>query len=90
MSRRTNFLIFFPICVFPQPIGALNPKRAVFYADRYESWDEETPPCHYTTHYSTAASTLHWLVRIVSLVDWMDARNLIPSTSGKYLILLDS
>uniref|UniRef100_A0A8C2FN81 Neurobeachin b n=1 Tax=Cyprinus carpio TaxID=7962 RepID=A0A8C2FN81_CYPCA len=46
------------------PIGALNPKRAVFYADRYESWDEETPPCHYTTHYSTAASTLHWLVRI--------------------------
>uniref|UniRef100_A0A8C1Q8S6 Neurobeachin n=1 Tax=Cyprinus carpio TaxID=7962 RepID=A0A8C1Q8S6_CYPCA len=47
-----------------KPIGALNPKRAVFYADRYESWDEETPPCHYTTHYSTAASTLHWLVRI--------------------------
>ncbi|XP_077064158.1 neurobeachin isoform X5 [Siphateles boraxobius] len=46
-----------------KPIGALNPKRAVFYADRYESWDEETPPCHYTTHYSTAASTLHWLVR---------------------------
>ncbi|XP_073779910.1 neurobeachin isoform X9 [Danio rerio] len=47
-----------------KPIGALNPKRAVFYADRYESWDEETPPCHYTTHYSTANSTLHWLVRI--------------------------
>ncbi|XP_043114595.1 neurobeachin isoform X8 [Puntigrus tetrazona] len=47
-----------------KPIGALNPKRAVFYAERYESWDEETPPCHYTTHYSTAASTLHWLVRI--------------------------
>ncbi|KTG38233.1 hypothetical protein cypCar_00018149, partial [Cyprinus carpio] len=47
-----------------QPIGALNPKRAVFYGDRYESWDDETPPCHYTTHYSTAASTLHWLVRI--------------------------
>ncbi|XP_051521563.1 neurobeachin-like isoform X1 [Myxocyprinus asiaticus] len=47
-----------------KPIGALNPKRAVFYADRYESWDEETPPCHYTTHYSTAASTLYWLVRI--------------------------
>uniref|UniRef100_A0A8C2FWE5 Neurobeachin n=1 Tax=Cyprinus carpio TaxID=7962 RepID=A0A8C2FWE5_CYPCA len=47
-----------------KPIGALNPKRAVFYGDRYESWDDETPPCHYTTHYSTAASTLHWLVRI--------------------------
>ncbi|XP_076833149.1 neurobeachin-like isoform X3 [Brachyhypopomus gauderio] len=47
-----------------KPIGALNPKRAVFYVEHYESWDEETPPCHYTTHYSTAATTLHWLVRI--------------------------
>uniref|UniRef100_A0A8B9LPJ6 Neurobeachin b n=1 Tax=Astyanax mexicanus TaxID=7994 RepID=A0A8B9LPJ6_ASTMX len=47
-----------------KPIGSLNPKRAVFYAESYESWDEETPPCHYTTHYSTADSTLHWLVRI--------------------------
>ncbi|XP_065136867.1 neurobeachin [Paramisgurnus dabryanus] len=47
-----------------KPIGALNPKRAAFYAERYESWDEETPPCHYSSHYSTAASTLHWLVRI--------------------------
>uniref|UniRef100_A0A3B4EPH7 Neurobeachin n=1 Tax=Pygocentrus nattereri TaxID=42514 RepID=A0A3B4EPH7_PYGNA len=47
-----------------KPIGALNPKRAVFYAERYELWDEETPPCHYTSHYSTAASTLHWLIRI--------------------------
>ncbi|XP_062872343.1 neurobeachin isoform X2 [Trichomycterus rosablanca] len=46
-----------------KPIGALNPKRAVFYAERYEAWDEESPPCHYTTHYSSAASILHWLVR---------------------------
>lgn len=50
-----------------QPIGALNPKRAVFYAERYETWeDDQSPPCHYSTHYSTAASTLSWLVRIVS------------------------
>uniref|UniRef100_A0A8C4VJN6 Neurobeachin n=1 Tax=Gopherus evgoodei TaxID=1825980 RepID=A0A8C4VJN6_9SAUR len=37
-----------------KPIGALNPKRAVFY----------TPPYHYNTHYSTSTSTLSWLVRI--------------------------
>ncbi|TSK49672.1 Neurobeachin [Bagarius yarrelli] len=47
-----------------EPIGALNPKRAVFFAERYEAWDDEAPPCHYSTHYSSAASTLHWLVRI--------------------------
>ena len=50
-----------------QPVGALNPKRAVFYAERYEAWeDEQSPPCHYSTHYSTATSALSWLVRIVS------------------------
>ncbi|XP_036379275.1 neurobeachin a isoform X3 [Megalops cyprinoides] len=48
-----------------KPIGALNPKRAVFYAERYEAWEEDqTPPYHYNTLYSTAASTLQWLVRI--------------------------
>ncbi|XP_042075587.1 neurobeachin isoform X4 [Haplochromis burtoni] len=48
-----------------KPIGALNPKRAAFFTERYESWeDDQTPPCHYNTHYSTAATTLHWLVRI--------------------------
>ncbi|KAM6179708.1 neurobeachin isoform 3-T3 [Erethizon dorsatum] len=48
-----------------KPIGALNPKRAVFYAERYETWeDEQSPPYHYNTHYSTGTSTLSWLVRI--------------------------
>uniref|UniRef100_A0A8C3S3F6 Neurobeachin n=1 Tax=Chelydra serpentina TaxID=8475 RepID=A0A8C3S3F6_CHESE len=48
-----------------KPIGALNPKRAVFYAERYETWeDDQTPPYHYNTHYSTSISTLSWLVRI--------------------------
>ncbi|KAM4627885.1 neurobeachin-like isoform 2-T2 [Polymixia lowei] len=48
-----------------KPIGALNPKRAVFYAERYETWeDDQTPPYHYNCHYSTAASTLQWLIRI--------------------------
>uniref|UniRef100_A0AAZ1XPU3 Neurobeachin a n=1 Tax=Oreochromis aureus TaxID=47969 RepID=A0AAZ1XPU3_OREAU len=52
-----------------KPIGALNPKRAAFFTERYESWeDDQTPPCHYNTHYSTAATTLHWLVRIVSKI----------------------
>ncbi|XP_055452736.1 neurobeachin [Psammomys obesus] len=48
-----------------EPIGALNPKRAVFYAERYETWeDDQSPPYHYNTHYSTATSALSWLVRI--------------------------
>ncbi|XP_062328262.1 neurobeachin isoform X2 [Osmerus eperlanus] len=48
-----------------KPIGALNPKRAVFYAERYETWvDDQTPPNHYSSHYSTASSTLQWLLRI--------------------------
>ncbi|XP_069826022.1 neurobeachin isoform X6 [Dendropsophus ebraccatus] len=48
-----------------KPIGALNPKRAVFYAERYETWeDDQTPPYHYNTHYSTSTFTLCWLVRI--------------------------
>ncbi|KAM7399046.1 hypothetical protein PAMP_018340 [Pampus punctatissimus] len=48
-----------------KPVGALNPKRAAFYAERYETWeDDQTPPCHYNSHYSTVASTLYWLIRI--------------------------
>ncbi|XP_016338588.1 neurobeachin a [Sinocyclocheilus anshuiensis] len=48
-----------------KPIGALNPKRAVFYAEHYETWEDDgTPPHHYASLYSTAASTLFWLVRI--------------------------
>ncbi|XP_015806866.2 neurobeachin isoform X2 [Nothobranchius furzeri] len=48
-----------------KPVGALNPKRAAFYAERYETWkDDQTPPCHYDSHYSTTANVLHWLVRI--------------------------
>lgn len=62
-EERTDCVVLFLL----QPVGALNPKRAAFYAERYESWeDDQTAPCHYSSHYSTAASTLHWLVRIVS------------------------
>ncbi|XP_055014161.1 LOW QUALITY PROTEIN: lipopolysaccharide-responsive and beige-like anchor protein [Boleophthalmus pectinirostris] len=48
-----------------KPIGALNPKRAAFFSDRYESWeDEQVPKFHYGTHYSTSSFTLMWLLRI--------------------------
>uniref|UniRef100_A0A8C6SE64 Neurobeachin n=1 Tax=Neogobius melanostomus TaxID=47308 RepID=A0A8C6SE64_9GOBI len=47
-----------------KPVGALNPARAAFYAERYDKWsDEQTPPCHYSSHYSTASAALHWLIR---------------------------
>ncbi|XP_031416111.1 lipopolysaccharide-responsive and beige-like anchor protein isoform X3 [Clupea harengus] len=48
-----------------KPIGALNPKRAAFFSDRYESWeDEQIPKFHYGTHYSTSSFTQMWLLRI--------------------------
>ncbi|XP_043660055.1 neurobeachin isoform X6 [Drosophila teissieri] len=48
-----------------KPIGALNPSRRAYFEERYESWDSDTiPPFHYGTHYSTAAFTLNWLVRV--------------------------
>ncbi|XP_026215325.1 lipopolysaccharide-responsive and beige-like anchor protein isoform X3 [Anabas testudineus] len=48
-----------------KPIGALNPKRAAFFSDRYESWeDDQVPKFHYGTHYSTSSFTLMWLLRI--------------------------
>ncbi|KAM9853820.1 neurobeachin-like isoform 2-T2 [Aulostomus maculatus] len=48
-----------------KPVGALNPKRAAFFAERFETWeDDQIPPCHYNSHYSTATSTLQWLIRI--------------------------
>ncbi|XP_037327115.2 lipopolysaccharide-responsive and beige-like anchor protein isoform X3 [Pungitius pungitius] len=48
-----------------KPIGALNPKRAAFFSDRYESWeDEQVPKFHYGTHYSTSSFTMMWLLRI--------------------------
>ncbi|KAM8939045.1 lipopolysaccharide-responsive and beige-like anchor protein isoform 2-T2 [Pelodytes ibericus] len=48
-----------------KPIGALNPKRAAFFAERYESWeDDQVPKFHYGTHYSTSSFVLSWLLRI--------------------------
>lgn len=49
-----------------QPIGALNPTRKAFFIERYNNWESDTIPAfHYNTHYSTAALTLQWLIRLV-------------------------
>ncbi len=52
-----------------QPIGALNPTRRAFFEERYGSWEhDQIAPFHYGTHYSTAAFTLNWLLRLVRLL----------------------
>lgn len=54
------------ICVPFQPVGALNPSRRAYFEERYNSWEHESiPPFHYGSHYSTAAFTLNWLLRVV-------------------------
>ncbi|XP_033742933.1 neurobeachin-like isoform X3 [Pecten maximus] len=48
-----------------KPIGALNPTRKEFFDERYETWEhDQIPPFHYGTHFSTAAFTLNWLIRV--------------------------
>ncbi|CAH2301148.1 lipopolysaccharide-responsive and beige-like anchor [Pelobates cultripes] len=48
-----------------KPIGALNPKRANFFSERYETWeDDQVPKFHYGTHYSTSSFVLSWLLRL--------------------------
>ncbi|KAI1883660.1 hypothetical protein AGOR_G00233850 [Albula goreensis] len=48
-----------------KPIGALNPKRAAFFSERYETWeDDQVPKFHYGTHYSTSSFTQMWLIRM--------------------------
>ncbi|XP_041358388.1 neurobeachin-like isoform X2 [Gigantopelta aegis] len=48
-----------------KPIGALNETRKSYFEERYNTWEhEQIPPFHYGTHYSTAAFTLNWLIRV--------------------------
>ena len=49
-----------------KPIGALNSDRRTDFIERYNSWDNSNnvPAFHYGTHYSTAAFTLGWLIRL--------------------------
>jgi hypothetical protein len=56
-----------PVSFSSQPVGALNPKRAAFYAERYGAWeDAQEPASHYRQHYSSSGSVLRWLLRLVS------------------------
>jgi hypothetical protein len=48
-----------------KPIGALNSDRRAEFVERYNTWDNNLVPAfHYGTHYSTAAFTLGWLIRL--------------------------
>ncbi|XP_048826742.1 lipopolysaccharide-responsive and beige-like anchor protein [Brienomyrus brachyistius] len=48
-----------------KPMGALNPKRAALFSERFDTWeDEQVPRFHYGTHYSTCSFTLMWLLRL--------------------------
>lgn len=59
LSQPTNFRDL------SKPIGALNSERRDEFIDRFNSWDNnQVPAFHYGTHYSTAAFTLSWLIRI--------------------------
>jgi len=59
----SNFFCFFNSDLYF--IGALNPSRRQTFMERYQNWDHSNiPPFHYGTHYSTAAFTLNWLIRI--------------------------
>ncbi|KAH9516818.1 hypothetical protein DERF_007537 [Dermatophagoides farinae] len=59
LSQPTNFRDL------SKPIGALNSERRDEFIERFNSWDNnQVPAFHYGTHYSTAAFTLSWLIRI--------------------------
>uniref|UniRef100_A0A8C9U6A5 LPS-responsive vesicle trafficking, beach and anchor containing n=1 Tax=Scleropages formosus TaxID=113540 RepID=A0A8C9U6A5_SCLFO len=48
-----------------KPVGVLNPRRAAYFSERYDSWeDKEVPKFHYGTHYSTSGFTQMWLLRV--------------------------
>ena len=49
-----------------KPVGALNPRRLAEFDSRFHAMDADDtsmPPFYYGTHYSTAASTLFYLIR---------------------------
>eukprot|EP01080_Neovahlkampfia_damariscottae_P005271 gene5271-8889_t len=50
-----------------RPMGALTEKGREYHQARYESWDAEAagyPGFHYGTHYSSAAGTLYFMMRL--------------------------
>ena len=49
-----------------KPVGALNSERLTQFVERYNGMEEdgEMPRFHYGSHYSSAAATLFWLLRL--------------------------
>jgi hypothetical protein len=59
-------------------------KNILFHFDRYESFDDPTglmKKFHYGTHYSNAASVMHYLIRMEPFTTLH-----IQLQSGKYVI----
>lgn len=49
-----------------KPMGAVNPDRAAEFQSRYEEWqDDEIPPFHYGSHYSSSGTVLFYLMRML-------------------------
>lgn len=55
-----------------KPMGAQNATRAQQFKERYEAFaslqDENAPPCHYGTHYSSAMIVTSYLIRLKPFV----------------------
>ncbi len=55
-----------------KPMGCQNPDRQVEFRDRYQSFaemgDENSPPFHYGTHYSSAMIVTSYLIRLQPFV----------------------
>ena len=48
-----------------KPMGAIGAERRAAFEERYAMWeDDEVPPFHYGTHFSSAGSVLHFLIRL--------------------------
>lgn len=52
-----------------KPMGAQDPDRAAEYKKRYDNWlepdpEHPTPKFHYASHYSSAAATSFYLIRL--------------------------
>jgi hypothetical protein len=57
----------------------------MYFEERYSNWEHDSvPPFHYGTHYSTAAFTLNWLLRIVSRFSFINyAPSHLHNKNGK-------
>ncbi|KNC56444.1 WD repeat and FYVE domain-containing protein 3 [Thecamonas trahens ATCC 50062] len=48
-----------------KPMGAIGAERRAQFEERYAMWEDDmAPPFHYGTHYSSAGTVLHYLIRM--------------------------